>query len=136
MASAHGDDSMQDEEVQIGDGSVVIAAITSCTNTSNPSVMIGGGAAGEARRRARPEDAPACQDEPCPWLPRRHRLPQRSRTDTIPRGARIPYCRLWMYDMHRRGNSCAARQWHLAAYRADAQKLAAQRCSPPTLMER
>ena len=27
----------------IGDGSVVIAAITSCTNTSNPSVMIGAG---------------------------------------------------------------------------------------------
>ena len=28
-------------EVQIGDGSVVIAAITSCTNTSNPHVLIG-----------------------------------------------------------------------------------------------
>jgi aconitate hydratase len=27
----------------IGDGSVVIAAITSCTNTSNPSVMVGAG---------------------------------------------------------------------------------------------
>ena len=30
-------------EVTIGHGSVVIAAITSCTNTSNPSVMIGAG---------------------------------------------------------------------------------------------
>ena len=28
---------------RIGDGSVVLAAITSCTNTSNPSVMIGAG---------------------------------------------------------------------------------------------
>lgn len=28
-------------DVQIGDGSVVIAAITSCTNTSNPHVLIG-----------------------------------------------------------------------------------------------
>ncbi|HST26740.1 MAG TPA: aconitate hydratase AcnA [Rudaea sp.] len=28
---------------QLGDGSVVIAAITSCTNTSNPAVMIGAG---------------------------------------------------------------------------------------------
>ncbi len=28
---------------QVGDGSVVIAAITSCTNTSNPSVMVGAG---------------------------------------------------------------------------------------------
>lgn len=31
------------EEVEIRDGSVVIAAITSCTNTSNPSVMLGAG---------------------------------------------------------------------------------------------
>ena len=31
------------EKVEIGDGSIVIAAITSCTNTSNPSVMIGAG---------------------------------------------------------------------------------------------
>ncbi|HSG50153.1 MAG TPA: aconitate hydratase AcnA, partial [Longimicrobiales bacterium] len=31
------------EEVEIGDGSIVIAAITSCTNTSNPSVMVGAG---------------------------------------------------------------------------------------------
>ncbi|MBT8338024.1 MAG: aconitate hydratase AcnA [Gemmatimonadetes bacterium] len=30
-------------EIEIGDGSIVIAAITSCTNTSNPSVMIGAG---------------------------------------------------------------------------------------------
>ncbi len=29
--------------VEIGDGAVVIAAITSCTNTSNPSVMVGAG---------------------------------------------------------------------------------------------
>jgi aconitate hydratase len=31
------------EEVHLHDGSVVIAAITSCTNTSNPSVMLGAG---------------------------------------------------------------------------------------------
>ncbi|MGB5984413.1 MAG: aconitate hydratase AcnA [Desulfobacterales bacterium] len=30
-------------KIQIGDGSVVIAAITSCTNTSNPSVLLGAG---------------------------------------------------------------------------------------------
>jgi len=29
--------------VKIGDGSIVIAAITSCTNTSNPSVLLGAG---------------------------------------------------------------------------------------------
>ncbi len=37
LVSVQGTDSM------IGDGAVVIAAITSCTNTSNPSVMLGAG---------------------------------------------------------------------------------------------
>ena len=32
-----------DQSAALGDGDVVIAAITSCTNTSNPSVMIGAG---------------------------------------------------------------------------------------------
>ena len=31
------------EEEEISDGSIVVAAITSCTNTSNPSVMLGAG---------------------------------------------------------------------------------------------
>jgi aconitate hydratase len=34
---------LEGQEVTIGHGAVVIAAITSCTNTSNPSVMLGAG---------------------------------------------------------------------------------------------
>ncbi len=34
---------IRDEEAELADGSVVIAAITSCTNTSNPAVMLGAG---------------------------------------------------------------------------------------------
>jgi aconitate hydratase len=34
---------MGDRVAEVGDGSVVIAAITSCTNTSNPSVMLAAG---------------------------------------------------------------------------------------------
>lgn len=34
---------IDNEEISIGNGSIVIAAITSCTNTSNPSVLIGAG---------------------------------------------------------------------------------------------
>ncbi len=34
---------INDQNVEMKDGAVVIAAITSCTNTSNPSVMIGAG---------------------------------------------------------------------------------------------
>ena len=43
---------MNNEEFALYDGSIVIAAITSCTNTSNPSVMIGAGLiARKARER-------------------------------------------------------------------------------------
>jgi aconitate hydratase len=34
---------LRDEDVELGHGDVVIAAITSCTNTSNPSVMLAAG---------------------------------------------------------------------------------------------
>ena len=39
----------------IESGAVVIAAITSCTNTSNPSVMMARGSAGEEGRGERPD---------------------------------------------------------------------------------
>ncbi|MDT8369306.1 MAG: aconitate hydratase [Longimicrobiales bacterium] len=47
-------------EIELGDGSIVIAAITSCTNTSNPSVMIG---AGLVAKKARELGL-----EPKPWV--------------------------------------------------------------------
>src|SRR5438045_4807680 len=37
------DDPYRRHSADLGHGDVVIAAITSCTNTSNPSVMIGAG---------------------------------------------------------------------------------------------
>ena len=48
------------ERMEIGDGSIVVAAITSCTNTSNPSVMVG---AGLMAKKAR-----ALGMEPKPWV--------------------------------------------------------------------
>ena len=46
---------VEGKEYSIGHGDVVIAAITSCTNTSNPYVMLGAGPdgaeGGEARAR-------------------------------------------------------------------------------------
>ena len=38
--------------IELDHGAVLIAAITSCTNTSNPSAMVGGGAVGAQRGRA------------------------------------------------------------------------------------
>ncbi len=46
----HGFVATEDGHMQLHDGSIVIAAITSCTNTSNPYVMIG---AGLVARKAR-----------------------------------------------------------------------------------
>ena len=51
-------------EFSLDHGHVVIAAITSCTNTSNPQVMIGAGLAGEEGRRARPRVQAVGEDEP------------------------------------------------------------------------
>lgn len=41
--SARGKFLFEGNEYELRHGSVVIAAITSCTNTSNPSVMLGAG---------------------------------------------------------------------------------------------
>jgi aconitate hydratase len=42
-AADHPDSSYQEADATVANGSVLIAAITSCTNTSNPSVMLGAG---------------------------------------------------------------------------------------------
>ncbi len=52
--------SVEGEQFDVGNGDVVIAAITSCTNTSNPSVLI---AAGLVARKAREFGL-----EPKPWV--------------------------------------------------------------------
>jgi aconitate hydratase len=51
---------VEGESYQVGNGDVMIAAITSCTNTSNPSVLV---AAGLVARKAR-----ALGLEPKPWV--------------------------------------------------------------------
>ena len=51
---------IEGQRMEIGDGTIVVAAITSCTNTSNPSVMVG---AGLMAKRAR-----ALGMEVRPWV--------------------------------------------------------------------
>ena len=50
------------DRTKIGHGAVVIAAITSCTNTSNPTVMVGAGLLAQ-KAVARPQGAAAREDE-------------------------------------------------------------------------
>jgi len=52
--------SVEGEDFEVGNGDVVIAAITSCTNTSNPSVLV---AAGLVARKAREKGL-----KPKPWV--------------------------------------------------------------------
>ena len=49
--------SLDGEEFELGHGAVVIAAITSCTNTSNPQVMVAAGLRREEGGRARADAA-------------------------------------------------------------------------------
>ncbi len=61
---------------------VVIAAITSCTNTSNPSVMIGAGPARQEGGRARPRRQALGEDLARARLDRGHRLPRATPAST------------------------------------------------------
>ena len=80
---------------------VVIAAITSCTNTSNPSVMVAAGPARAQRRRARPASRSRTS--------RRASRPARASSPTTSRGrphgaarrAGLQPRRLRLHDLHR-----------------------------------
>ena len=57
---------LEGSKASIGHGDVVIAAITSCTNTSNPSVMMGAGLLPPKRSSAASRPGPGSRP---PWRP-------------------------------------------------------------------
>ena len=59
---------------------MLIAAITSCTNTSNPSVMLAAGLLAKKAVEAGPEGEAAREDLPGARLARRHRIPGEGRS--------------------------------------------------------
>ena len=73
----------------IGNGDVLIAAITSCTNTSNPSVMLARRPAREEGGRGRAHGQAAHQDLARARLAHRHRVPEEGRPAALPREARL-----------------------------------------------
>ena len=60
----------------LGHGDVVVAAITSCTNTSNPSVMLAAGLVARNAAEKGPEGEAVGQNLARPRQPGRHRLLQ------------------------------------------------------------
>ena len=92
--------SQGDEAFRLRHGSVVIAAITSCTNTSNPEVMLAAGLL--AKKAVEPGlNETVGEDEPCAGFEGRHRLPERGGTDALPRRAGLPARGLRLHHLYR-----------------------------------
>ena len=66
-------------DASIGNGDVLIAAITSCTNTSNPGVLLAAGLLAKKAVERGPDRQAARQDLARARLARRHRLPDQAR---------------------------------------------------------
>ena len=87
--------------VDIGNGDVLIAAITSCTNTSNPSVLLAAGLLAKKAVEKGLDRQAAHQDLARAGLARRHRLPDQDGPAALPREARLRRRRLRLHDLHR-----------------------------------
>ncbi len=82
-------------------GSVVIAAITSCTNTSNPSVMVGAGLLAKRAVEAGLESKPWVKTSLAPGSQGRDRLPGPCGADAVPGEARVQPRGVRLHDVHR-----------------------------------
>ena len=86
---------------RIGNGDVLIAAITSCTNTSNPSVLLAAGLLAKKAVERGLTVKPHIKTSLAPGLARRHRVPEEAGPAALPRAARLRRRRLRLHDLHR-----------------------------------
>ncbi len=94
---------------KLGNGSVAIAAITSCTNTSNPMLMLAAGMLAQTGGRAGPADQALGQDQPGARLAGGHALPGAGRPGHLARPAGLQSGRLRLHDLHRQLRAAARR---------------------------
>jgi aconitate hydratase len=90
----------RDSDYSIGNGDVLIAAITSCTNTSNPSVMLAAGLLAKKAVEAGLKVSPH-QDLAGAGLAHRHRIPDRNRPAALPGETGLHRGRLRLHHLHR-----------------------------------
>ena len=88
------------EAYELRHGSVVIAAITSCTNTSNPAVMVAAGLVAKKAVERGLKSQALGQDEPGARLEGSHRVSEPIGFGGIPRYDRVPLGRVRVYDLH------------------------------------
>ena len=86
---------------ELDHGAVTIAAITSCTNTSNPSVMIGAALLAKKAVEKGLRAQAVGQDDAGARLEGGQRLLREVRPDALPRQARLQPRRLRLHDLHR-----------------------------------
>ena len=91
----------------IGHGAVVIAAITSCTNTSNPSVMLAAGLLAKKAVEKGLHRPLLRENEHRPRLARRDRLSGKGRPDRVARQAGLQHRRLRLHHLHRQQRPAA-----------------------------
>ena len=96
------------ETVELGHGAVVIAAITSCTNTSNPQVMIGAGLLAKKAVERGLRRKPWVKTSLAPGSQRRRPTTYESAGLTpYLEAARLPPRRLRLHDLHRQLRAAA-----------------------------
>ena len=101
--------SLDGEDFELEHGAVVIAAITSCTNTSNPQVMVGAGLLAKKAVELGLRRKPVGEVVARARLARRHRLLRARRPAALPRRARLQHRRLRLHDLHRQLRAAARR---------------------------
>ena len=92
---------VEGKNFDLGHGDVVIAAITSCTNTSNPSVMIAAGLLARNAAAKRPHGQAVGEDLAGAGLAGRHRISRQGRPAEDARQARLQPRRLRLHHLHR-----------------------------------
>ena len=92
---------VEGQQVEIGDGAVSIAAITSCTNTTNPSVMVGAGLLAKHAVERGLQDQAMGQNESGTGLNRGDGLSPEGWPVDVSQPAQIQPGWLWLYHLHR-----------------------------------
>ena len=90
-----------DETFHLSHGAVVIAAITSCTNTSNPAVMVGAGLLAKKAVERGLARKPWVKSSLAPGSKVVTEYYDEGGADAVPRGARLPHGRVRLHDLHR-----------------------------------
>ena len=96
-------------DYELTDGSVVIAAITSCTNTSNPQVMVAAGLLAKKAVELGLERKPWVKSSLAPGSKVVTEYYEKAGLDTLPRPARLQHGRLRLHDVHRQLGAASGR---------------------------